>query len=171
MIENIKKYRQENLCEVEENTLLMVIREIFKLIPKVQELYPNLIGFRCGMGVWSFDGKTEAVDTEDNELCEFDLQDYINDYNNNFKNVDWGLDIKLNESCLKLYEMIGYLVDSCDLNCSTWIDGIQNDKVIFYRQQKWKSPFSTGTIESLKTSSLYKKMVEQKINNEVLICD
>ncbi len=157
--ETISSVYENTLVKATGKTAVKVAKKICELYHAIQKVQPHITGINTGMGTWSFNGYGIGMSTEDE--CEGDevkIDDVsIEDIVSN-GSPDW-YDFPTNK------ELVDFLVDVNELNCSTWQNGFNEKGIVFYHSEtsNQNNPFATPNKDYFMGLDYYKQLVKAKV--------
>lgn len=164
-IQKISSNNRNTIIKATSKAAASVAKKICKLYPAIKKVQPHITGIDTGMGTWSFNGYGIGTSTEDDYIGE---EVKINDIN--ISDVisngspDW-YDFPINKELIEIVKLVDLLVDTGELNCSTWQDGFNENGVIFYHSEtsNQNNPFSTPNKEYFMGLEYYKQLVKANV--------
>jgi hypothetical protein len=163
-IEQLKAAKKHTELQICATQAANVAKRVCKLFPRIKNVQPLITHISTGMGAWWFNGKMIAKFDDNGEDVEMEA-DLLADYLRNFNGHVHVITANVNEALYEIIELMDYLCDVGDLNCSTWQNGFSESGVTFTYSEienKNGNPFSIPTQGYHINTPYYKELVRHK---------
>lgn len=136
-------------------------KRVCELYPHIKLVQPNITSIESGMGSWSFNGKGIAYSTE--EECKGDLVEIedvrIYDVVKLRGLSDW-YSLPINNELVEVVELMDFITEVNQLNCSTWQHGFNESGVMFLysNSSNQNNPFATPNKKYWEEGDYYKRL-------------
>ena len=159
-IKTINAEYEKSILQATNTAAVKISVRVMQLLSSIKEVQPYITGIYTGMGTWTFEGhgigRYSIEDGgEEVKIDAVQIADVVKDV------TSYSFEFAINTELIELVELLDYLTDAYQLNCSTWQEGFSEFGVVFYFSETadQNNPFSTRNKAYTKELDYYKRLV------------